>query len=165
MKEYIYGIFIYLKNSIIASLAVTSIFIGPIQQLIFAVFLLAILDFITGIMASRKKDLLITSKRMGDTFYKFLIYGLTIIIFHYLDENFVKNIQVGILNQVLSLMLDEQTVTTLSNIKMSAGVALLMAIRELKSVDENWEVIFKWSFIKTVQSVFEAFNHLKKLKP
>lgn len=165
MKEYIYGIFIYLKNSIIASLAVTSIFIGPIQHLIFAVFLLAILDFITGIIASRKKDILITSKRMGDTFYKFLIYGLTIIIFHYLDENFVKNIQVGILNQVLSLMLDEQTVTTLSNIKMSAGVALLMAIRELKSVDENWEVIFKWSFIKTVQSIFEAFKHLKKLKP
>jgi Bacteriophage holin family len=162
--KYLEQLLFSLKDTIILIMSILSAFLGPVNELIFSVFLLCLVDFATGVFSSYKTKTLITSSRMGDTIVKFALYGSVIIMFHYLDQHFINNIKENVFDSLLSKIIDGDVYKQYSSIKLASLAAFLMVIREFKSIDENWEKSFKWSFIKTFKNMFSFLNKFKTKK-
>lgn len=168
MKQYILNLLVQLKDAFIATLTTISIFLAPINELIFAAIMISILDLLTALAAAKKHNVPITSKRFGDTIPKLILYSLFIICMHYLDTHFIAHVRDGFLDHVLALFMEQESIDILSKIKLTAGAAVLITIRELISIDENWEKNFGWSFVRTIKdnliSVIERFKPFLQTK-
>lgn len=92
-------------------------FLEPIQPYLIFMILAIICDTITGIMAARKQKITITSRGIWRTIEKIVIAGVAICI----SEAF--------------------RVVFLPDIALTAGVALVIAIAEMKSIFENYKAI------------------------
>lgn len=155
MKNFIYffeQLYELLKDPIIVFFTTFALFVAPIAEIIFAAILFALLDFITALVAAYKKRIPITSEKMGHTFPKIILYSLTIIFTHYLDTFLVQQIKIGFIDHILNFFMDKEGINNLNQVKLTAAVAFLILIRECKSIDENWESFFGWSFFKTTIS-------------
>jgi phage-related holin len=145
-------IFAQLKDPIIVFLTTVGIFLGPITELVTATILFAILDFLTAIVAANKNNIEVTSKKMGDTFPKIIMYSIAIIVVHYLDTYVVHTLKTGFLDFLLKIFMDDSSVIALNAAKLTSAVAFLIVIREMKSIDENWKLAFGWNFLGTIKS-------------
>ena len=119
-------------------------FLAPISMIFHGMLALISLDLITGIMAYFKKDKLkfsffkaeawrhITSKKLGQTLQKTLVYMILIITGFIIDTLILP----GITNLLIT--------------KIMAGA---VALRELKSLIENGEIILGGGIISFIKSV------------
>ncbi|MEA5459100.1 phage holin family protein [Arcicella sp. LKC2W] len=94
-------------------------FFYPIADFIVAIFLLMILDFITGVQAAKKRGEAITSQGWRRTATKVVVYALLIIVCEKIKITYFKDI----------------------DLKVSYGVSLSIITIELKSLAENIKTI------------------------
>jgi phage-related holin len=92
-------------------------FLMPIGDFIILISILLIADFITGVMAAKKRGEKITSKGWRRTVVKIGVYALAIILTQYLKVTFIKD----------------------WDINLARSVALFIVTIETKSIDENFE--------------------------
>lgn len=106
-----------IKNWLFATSAYLFTIFAPIAKLMLAIGILVIADFITGVLAAKKRGEPITSKKMRPTIMKGLGYMIAIIVGFVMQHFFIKDFEVA---------------------KIVAG---LIAFIELKSLDENFKDI------------------------
>jgi phage-related holin len=89
--------------------------LAPAANLMFAIGFLVVSDFITGVLAARKREEPINSKKMRNSVTKGIGYMVAILVAYLMQKAFIKDFEV---------------------MKI---VAALIAFIELKSIDENLE--------------------------
>lgn len=153
-----------LKDPLIVFFTTIGLFLAPIAELIFAAILFALLDFITAIAAAYKRNVPVTSEKMGNTFPKIILYSLTIIFVHYLDVFLIHQVRIGFIDHILRLFMDDSRIDSLDHVRLTAAVSFLIIVREMKSIDENWQTFFGWSFWKTIsEHIISPISKLKNL--
>lgn len=113
-------------------------FLAPLKSTILAIFFIILIDFITGIWASIKLKIPITSKQMRNSIGKFTAYILCIIAAHIFQETF-----------------------GLKDANITKAASFFIAFIELKSVIENVSKITEinlWNKIKSVLSGKKSFK-------
>ena len=103
------------KKWAIASIMSGLTFIAPAANLIIVIGLLVFSDFVTGVLAARKREEIINSKKMRNSVTKGIGYMVAILVAFMMQKVFIKDFEV---------------------MKI---VAALIAFIELKSIDENLE--------------------------
>ena len=116
----------YSTELMIAIMAVLS----PITPILITVGILVGVDFIFAIYVAYKNKVKITSNKMSKTISKLLLYTITIICIFLLEK--------FIMGDVLPL---------------SRVAATLIGVVELKSILENWEILFGWSLWDKMMSL------------
>lgn len=106
-------------------------FFMPITGALLLVTSMILLDFITGLMKVKKKGEKRTSAGYKRTLFKWAAYMLVIMIAHGID------------------------VTMNVPIDASALVMTGLCYVELKSIDENWEVIYGYSIFKKLIDIIK----------
>ncbi len=89
--------------------------LAPAANLMFAIGFLVVSDFVTGVLAARKREETINSKKMRNSVTKGIGYMVAILVAYLMQKAFIKDFEV---------------------MKI---VAALIAFIELKSIDENLE--------------------------
>lgn len=107
-----------LHNLLIAIIAVLS----PVKELLLTVGFLIIMDFIFGLYRAFKKNEPISSRKMGNTISKILLYNIMVLSVYFLDHYILK-----------------------SGINLEKIAAGLIGIVEIKSLDESFKTLFGWS--------------------
>jgi len=92
--------------------------LSPVNEVMFTMVFLIVVDFITGAYSSYKNEIPIDSKRIGHTVSKFFIYNLVILSAFLLEVNIVDEVPF---------------------LKVIAG---FIAIAEIKSILENYNKIY-----------------------
>lgn len=104
-----------MKEKIVIFLMWLSVYFSPVFPLIFSIGFFVICDAITGVIASKKRKEPFTSKKLRDSIYKFIEYGVGILVAHIIERQFIPD---------------------LPALKLIAGFC---AYIELKSINENIE--------------------------
>ena len=97
-------------------------FLAPIQNIIFGVLFLIVCDLVTGVTAAVKKKEKITSSKLSRTISKVLVYFITIVVCHVINQH----------------LLFGPDVVPLENL-----VTSFIALTELKSILENLDKMSK----------------------
>ena len=118
-------------------------YLSPIWMVVFVICIFVMVDFATGILASRKLGIPVKSKNMRATVTKFLCYFITIVLSFFIQKEIIKYEWFEIMNIV-------------------AG---LITLAEFKSVTENMEVltgnkIFTKIF-KTISDIFKKKTEIQ----
>lgn len=119
-----------------------TVFLLPTYQFIFIILILLIIDLITGIWKSLKQGHPITSKKLGDTIKKIIWYNVAIISAYLV-----------------------QHVIALEAVKLMWFLAVLISVKEFKSIIENIEIITNtklWDFL--IRHITELFPEAKDLE-
>lgn len=116
------------NNLLLALIAVLS----PVKPLLLTVGFLIAVDFIIGLFRAHKTGEEITSRKMGNTVSKMLLYNLAILSVYFLDHY--------ILTSGLNLE------------KIAAG---LIAVIEIKSFDESFKTIFGFSIWDKLKKIIK----------
>lgn len=103
-------------------------FLMPIGDFIILISILLIADFITGVMAAKKRGEKITSKGWRRTAVKIWIYAMAIVLTQYLKVTFIKD----------------------WDINLARSVALFIVTIEAKSIDENFEELTGISLLSKI---------------
>lgn len=140
-----------LRDPFIVFITTLGLFLAPIAELIIAAILLSLLDFLTAIIAASKKNIPITSEKMGQTFPKIILYGSAIILMHYLDMFLVHQVKLGFIDHLLRIFMEDKSIELLNHVKLTSAISFLIIVREMKSIDENWKIFFGWSFYATIK--------------
>lgn len=160
LKTYFYKLLSFTNNISIKLGAVLAGFFSPIQGIIFLCMILAFMDFFIKlyVVYTTEGREAIKSKRMEDTLYKILFYSAAIIVIHLVDIIFVKDVGADL----FKMLFNDGAAEILVKLKLAAGVAFIIILRELKSIDESWEQKFGWSFLSIAQDQIKAifkFRH------
>ena len=105
-------------------LAYFASYFSPAYPMMMAIGFFLVADFITGIMAAKKRGEDISSKKMRPTITKGIGYMIAILVAHVFQQNFLTDIEV---------------------LKIVSG---LIAFIEVKSLDENFRDITGKSLFK-----------------
>lgn len=148
-KLYFYKLLAMANNTFIKYGIVLASFFGPVQGIIFLCIMLAFMDFfvklhVVYITEGRRA---IKSKKIENTIYKIIFYSLAIIVAHLIDIIFIKDVG----HEILKLLFNDASAELFTRLKLAAGVAFIIILRELKSIDESWEQRFGWSFFEMIQ--------------
>lgn len=115
--------------------------LAPIQFILLLVGFFIVLDTISGIFASKKLKLPITSRKLSRFITKMLVYQLVVITFYALDVNLLGEF----LLKVVSIKL-----------VLTKTIAIALVINELYSIDEKIRLVNKgkglWFFFKQMIS-------------
>lgn len=119
-------------------------YLTPIWMVVFVICIFVMVDFITGILASKKLKIPVKSKNMRATVTKFLCYFITIVLAFFIQKEIIKYQWFEIMNIV-------------------AG---LITLAEFKSITENMEVltgnkIFTKIF-KTISDIFKKKTEIEE---
>lgn len=151
LKSYLFSLFTTLKNSFISAASVFTAFVAPIGDLLFFVCFLILIDFITGVTAAKYKGEIRTSGKMIKSAYKMFFYTSLLMVMHSFDHFVEMNFKPNLLNVIVG----DEGVETVNQFKFLAALAFLLIVRELKSIDENWNFIFGWSFINHATVIYD----------
>ena len=113
-----------LQKYTVPALAYFASYFTPAFPMMMAIGFFLLMDFITGIMAAKKRGEPISSKKMRPTVTKGIGYMVAILVAHVFQKNFLTDIEV---------------------LKIVAG---LIAFIEVKSLDENFRDITGKSLFK-----------------
>lgn len=113
-------------------------FFAPTGKWILFVGFLVVSDMITGILAAIKTGKEIQSRKMSRTIGKFIGYGLAVMISFYVQILFFPELPA-----------------------MQAITALIATI-ELKSIDENYQVMYGKSFFKSIINLVSKQRTIEK---
>lgn len=119
-------------------------YLSPIWMVVFVICVFVMVDFITGILASKKLKIPVKSKNMRATVTKFLCYFITIVLAFFIQKEIIKYEWFEIMNII-------------------AG---LITLAEFKSITENMEVltgnkIFTKIF-KTISDIFKKKTEIEE---
>lgn len=104
--------------------------ITPVQPLMLTVGFLIVVDFIFAIYRAYKTGEAITSRKMGNTIPKIILYNISILSLYLVNKY--------VINSGLPLE------------KIAAG---LISIVEIKSCDESFKIIYGWSLWDKVKKI------------
>lgn len=161
LKTYFYKLLSFTNNISIKLGAILAGFFSPIQGIIFLCMILAFMDFFIKlyVVYTTEGREAIKSKKMEDTLYKILFYSAAITVVHLVDIIFVKDVGADL----FKMLFNDSAAEILVKLKLAAGVAFIIILRELKSIDESWEQKFGWSFLtiaqEQVKAIFKFRNH------
>lgn len=160
LKTYFYKLLSFTNNISIKLGAILAGFFSPIQGIIFLCMILAFMDFFIKlyVVYTTEGREAIKSKKMEDTLYKILFYSAAITVIHLVDVIFVKDVGADL----FKMLFNDSAAEILVKLKLAAGVAFIIILRELKSIDESWEQKFGWSFLTIAQEQVKAifkFRH------
>lgn len=160
LKTYFYKLLSFTNNISIKLGAILAGFFSPIQGMIFLCIMLAFMDFFIKVYVvyTTEGHEAIKSKKIEDTLYKILFYSAAIIVIHLIDIVFVKDVGADL----FKMLFNDSAAEILMKLKLSAGVAFIIILRELKSIDESWEQKFGWSFLVVAQEqikIIFKFRH------
>ena len=117
-----------MKNFVLNNLSAIYIYIivyfSPVFPVLFGLGFLVLTDFVTGMLASRKRGEVISSRKMRPTITKGIGYMAAILVAHTFEKSFMPD---------------------LNALKIVSG---LIALIELKSLDENLKDLTGKSFFK-----------------
>lgn len=102
------------------------IYFYPAFEFILLVGFFVLMDTITGVIAAKKRGEIITSKKLRSVFPKYIIYGVSILVAHVVQQQFFPDFPA---------------------LKLIAG---FVAYVELKSIDENIKDATGVSLFKSV---------------
>jgi len=125
----------HINSLFIATLAVFT----PVLPLLLTTGFLIIADFLFGIYRAFKKGEVITSRKMGNTISKIVLYNLAILSVYFLDHYVIKS----------GLNLE----------KIAAG---LIGIVEIKSLDESFKTLFGWSIWDKLKVILQRGSSTTK---
>ena len=125
----------HLNNLLIATIAV----ISPVMPLFLTIGFLIAMDFVFGIYRAHKTGEVITSRKMGNSISKILLYNIMVLSVYLMDHY--------ILNTGLNLE------------KIAAG---LIAIIEIKSLDETFVKVFGWSIYDKIKKAIQRGSSTTK---
>lgn len=153
--EYIIKLILAAKNWSFMLFASLASFLIPLQPLVTVTTLIALLDWWIKLFCLYKSEGAdsIKSDRMKDTFYKILLYFAVLFVFHTIDLFFVKPFLVDIINYLTF----ESLAAFLLKFSVTSVVTAMILLRELKSIDENWEIAFGVSYYKIILEKFPSF--------
>lgn len=117
-----------LNNILLSLIAV----ISPIKPLFLVTGFLIMADFIFGLYKAKKLGEKITSRKMGNTISKLLLYNIAILSVYLLNHYVIM--------------------TTLPLEKIVAG---LIGLTELKSLDESFTLLFGFSFYDKIKKILK----------
>ena len=100
-------------------------FFTPIAKLMFVIGLLVTFDIITGVIAAKKRGEKITSKKLGATVTKTLLYFITIILAQIMQNNFLPSFDQSITKAVGSIFAVIEFKSNLENISSATGIDLI----------------------------------------
>ena len=160
LKTYFYKLLSFTNNNSIKLGVLLAGFFSPIQGIIFFFMILAFMDFFIKlyVVYTTEGREAIKSKKMEDTLYKILFYSAAITVIHLVDIIFVKDVGADL----FKMLFNDSAAEILIKLKLAAGVAFIIILRELKSIDESWEQKFGWSFLTIAQEQVKAifkFRH------
>jgi len=112
---------------LIKLLTLLSIFFIPIIPAMIAVGILVIIDFITGLIAAKKQNVAITSKKMGATITKMLVYQLIIITSQLCETYLVP--QIPFIKITLAFLAVTEFTSIAENFQKTTGKDLMSKIR------------------------------------
>ena len=125
----------HLNSLIIAIAAILS----PVQSLMLTVGFLIVVDFIFGIYRAYSKKENITSRKMGHTISKVILYNLAILSVYFLDKNIIN-----------------------TGLHLEKIVAGLIAITEIKSLDESFIILFGFSIWDKLKKIIQRGSSTTK---
>lgn len=113
---------------------VTSIvaMIAPIGPLLITIGFLIAIDFVFGIYKAFVRNEEITSRKMGNTISKSFMYSLAVIALWLIERNIIPDV----------------------GFSLSKIGAAMIAIVEVKSIDESFKGIFGWSLWTKMVKIF-----------
>lgn len=127
------------------------VFLTPIIPLLILVGCFIGLDTVTGIFKAIKLKEVITSRKFGQVIIKMLIYQLVILTMYGLD--------ILILGTFFKPFFPE------TEYIFTKLVTFVLIASEVKSIDENFKVIFNFSFIELFRNLLkEIRNDVKTIK-
>ena len=118
----------HFSNLIIATVAILS----PVVPLLLTIGFLIVIDFIFGMYRAHKTGEKITSRKMGNTISKILLYNLMVISVYFLDHYILK-----------------------TGLNLEKIAASLIGIVELKSLDESFVKLFGWSIYDKIKKAIQ----------
>lgn len=125
----------HINSLFIACIAILS----PVKSLLLTVGFLIIADFIFGIYRAYKNNEVITSRKMGNSISKLLLYNLAILSVYFLDTYIIGS----------GLHLE----------KICAG---LISTVEIKSLDESFKTIFGFSIWDKLRKIIQRGSSTTK---
>lgn len=105
-------------------------FFTPIAKLMFVVGILVTFDIITGVIAAKKRGEKITSKKLGASVTKTLLYFITIILAQLMQNNFLPSFDQSITKAVSGIFAIIEFKSNLENISSATGIDLLDKLKE-----------------------------------
>jgi phage-related holin len=133
------GLFLTPKAFCLSALSGIMAYFTPISMVLLVLLIFVIVDFVTGILASRKLKIPVKSKNMRATITKLLCYFIIVIMAFFIQKEIIKYEWFEIMNIV-------------------AG---LIALAEFKSITENMEVL---TGNKIFTRIFKTINDIFKKK-
>jgi phosphatidylglycerophosphate synthase len=124
----------WITSKLILLLAWIVVYFAPLVPFMLIVTAFVALDYLTGIQASKKKNIPITSKRRKDTVTKTLAYQATLMTAYLVERSFLPMFPI---------------------LKLTAG---FLAYVEVTSIDENIKIVTGKSFLKEILKKFPKFN-------
>lgn len=106
-------------------------FFAPTGQWILFIGFLVMMDMFSALIAAHKTGKEIESRKMMRTILKFIAYGMAVMCAHYISALFFPTMPI------------------------LQAISALIATIELKSIDENYKVIFGKSFFNTLISALD----------
>lgn len=106
-------------------------FFAPTGQWIMFIGFLVMMDMISALFAAYKTGKEIESRKMMRTVMKFMAYGMAVLCAHYISHLFFPNMPIV------------------------QAMSALIATIELKSIDENYKLIFGKSFFNSLISTLD----------
>jgi len=113
MKEKIYSI-------IIQIFSIAWVYVTPVHDVIIGISILVLLDFITGILSSRKQKKKITSRGFRQTITKTFVYQCTIVFSMILEKHLMHGVPV--IKIVSSLIAITETKSFFENVEVLTGI-------------------------------------------
>ena len=108
-------------------IVVFSTFFAPIATVMVAILVLMLIDFIVGVIASRRRGEKFSSKRLGDSFIKLLLYLIGIIAAHLTTLYFIP---IPFVNIVAGLIGATEIVSIFENISNVTGTNFIKYIKD-----------------------------------
>lgn len=115
------------QNMMTKILATLAVFFAPIYPAIIAVGILITIDFITGLIAAKKQGVTITSKKMGATVTKMLVYNCLIFAAHLCEIYLFP--EIPFLKISLAFLAMTEFTSIAENFEKTTGKNLMILIR------------------------------------
>lgn len=95
---------------------------------------------------------------MGETGYKMIFYSVLLIVLQLVNDLFIRDHA----QSILSIFFEIASIDVMMKVNIASFGAALIILRELKSIDENWESFSGWSFIKSISDKISTILKWKK---
>lgn len=122
-----------MKEMLIKFVAAIVAVFAPVHGTMITAFLLVFVDTVTGTIAAKKRNEVITSRRMGDAVKKIALYQ-TAIVLAFLTEKYMLGGTLPLVNMVAGLIGFNELLSVLENLNSISGKDLLkVAIDKIKN--------------------------------